>query len=196
MTTSKPNLLFEDEPDPQVKAQFSSTPWALNFYHDRNLRLFTGRSRIPPNSASTRETFFSKTLSTTDTIPALQAFYKPASSPKPFEVIYLLKLGSGLNGHQDLAHGGFVSVVLDDVIGTAVECGRPKESSTMTAYLKVDYRKPVRTPGVVLARAWLEKKEGRKMWGRGTVEDGEGNVLADGEALFIIVASLRPNEKL
>lgn len=87
-------------------------------------------------------------------------------------------------------------MILDDVIGTAADCARPKESSTMTAYLKVDYRKPFKTPGVLLARAWLEKKEGRKMWGRGTIEDGEGIVYADGEALFIVVASLRPKEKL
>ena len=87
-------------------------------------------------------------------------------------------------------------MVLDDVIGAAAECDRPKGRSTMTAYLKVDYRKPVKTPGVLLARAWLEKTEGKKMWGRGTIEDGEGNVLADGEALFIVVASLRPKEKL
>lgn len=37
-------------------------------------------------------------------------------------------------------------------------------------------------------RSWLEKKEGRKMWGRGTVEDGNGGILAVGEALFLIVA--------
>lgn len=86
--------------------------------------------------------------------------------------------------------------MLDDVIGTAADVARPRDNSTMTAYLKVDYRKPVKTPGVFLAKAWLEKREGRKMWGRGTIEDGEGNVLADGEALFIVVASLRPKEKL
>jgi len=89
-----------------------------------------------------------------------------------------------------------VSVILDDVMGTVAEVSRPKDKSTLTAYLKVDYRKPVKTPGVLLARAWLEKIEGRKMWGRGTIEDGEGIVLADGNALFIVVESLRPEEKL
>jgi len=87
-------------------------------------------------------------------------------------------------------------VILDDVIGTAADVERPMDKSTMTAYLKVDYRRPVKTPRTLLARAWLEKIEGRKMWGRGTIEDGEGTVLADGEALFIVVESLRPKEKL
>jgi thioesterase superfamily protein 4 len=197
MTTSKPHLLFEDEPNQQIKAEFLSTPWAIKLYEDPTLRPFLSRSRVrPQSSSSTRETFVSQTLFTSETISAWQSFFKPPTPSKPFEVICVLKLGSGLNGHHDLAHGGFLSVVLDDVIGAAAECDRPKGKSTMTAYLKVDYRKPVKTPGVLLARAWLEKTEGKKMWGRGTIEDGEGNVLADGEALFIVVASLRPKEKL
>jgi len=197
MTTSKPDILFEHEVNEQAKSQFSSTPWAIKLFEDPTLRPFVSSSRVPPkSSSSTRETFVSQTLQTSDTISAWQSFFRPPTSSRPFEIVYLLKVGSGLNGHQDLAHGGFLSVVLDDVIGTAADVERPKDKSTMTAYLKVDYRRPVKTPGVLLARAWLEKREGKKMWGRGVIEDGEGNVLADGDALFIIVESLRPKEKL
>lgn len=89
-----------------------------------------------------------------------------------------------------------MSVILDDVIGTAAGCDKPKDKSTMTAYLKVDYRSPVKTPGVLLARAWLEKREGRKIWGRGVIENEEGNVLADGEALFLVVEPIRLKAKL
>ncbi|PMD48789.1 hypothetical protein L207DRAFT_413875 [Hyaloscypha variabilis F] len=197
MTASDPYLLFEDEPDKDTKAQFSSVPWAIKLFEDPTLRPFLSRSRVrPETSSSTRETFMSQTLHTTDTISAWQSFYRAPSNSKSCEIVFLLKLGSGLNGHHDLAHGGFVSAVLDDVIGTAVDVQRPKEKSTLTAYLKVDYRKPVKTPGVLLARAWLEKTEGKKMWGRGTIEDGDGTVLADGDALFIVVESLRPKERL
>lgn len=80
-----------------------------------------------------------------------------------------------------------MSLLLDEVIGSAAEFERGSDESTMTAYLKVDYKGPVRTPGTVLCRAWLERREGRKMWGRGTVEDGRGGVLAVGEALFLTV---------
>lgn len=99
----------------------------------------------------------------------------------------MLKLGSGVNGHVDICHGGFVSLLLDEVIGSAAESERPEDKTTMTAYLKVDYKAPVRTPNVVLCRAWVERREGRKIWARGTVEDGQGGVLALGEALFLIV---------
>ncbi|PBP17650.1 hypothetical protein BUE80_DR011551 [Diplocarpon rosae] len=44
----------------------------------------------------------------------------------------------------------------------------------MTAYLNVTYRKPVSTPGAVLVRAWVERVEGRKIFGRGVIEDGDG----------------------
>jgi thioesterase superfamily protein 4 len=195
METWIPHLDFEDEPNEQTRSQFSSTPWAVKLFEDPTLRPFVNRAQIPPKSPSTQETFISQTLATPNTISAWQSFFKPPTSSKPFEIIFLLKLGSGLNGHHNLAHGGFLSVTLDGVIGTAADIGRPEDKSTMTAYLKADYRKPVKTPGVLLARAWLEKQEGRKMWGRGTIEDGEGNVLVDGEALFILVESLRP-EKL
>lgn len=49
----------------------------------------------------------------------------------------------------------------------------------------MDYKKPVPTPSTVLCRSWVERKEGRKVWGKGTVEDGMGTVFALGEALFI-----------
>ena len=102
----------------------------------------------------------------------------------------MAKLGTGLNGHIDTCHGGFVSVLLDEIIGTAAEYERPLGKTTMTAFLRVDYKKPIVTPSTVLCKAKVDKKEGRKMWGRGTIEDGEGVVLATGEALFVVVEKI------
>ncbi len=70
ITTSEPQLFFKDEPDPHIKAQFASIPWALKLYQDPTLRSFTGRSRVPPGSGSTREKFNSQTLSKPENIPA------------------------------------------------------------------------------------------------------------------------------
>lgn len=99
-----------------------------------------------------------------------------------------MKLGSGLNGHTDIAHGGFVAVLLDEIIGNACECTNEKRVFTMTAYLNVSYKRPIPTPAVVLLRGWVEKREGRKIWGKGTVEDEQGNVLSSGDALFVEVS--------
>lgn len=101
-----------------------------------------------------------------------------------------------MNGHIDTCHGGFLSVVLDEVLGTIAEYHRPAQELTMTAYLNVSYKRPVPTPGCILVKAWLEKKEGRKMWAKGVIEDGEGNVSTTGEALFLTVESIRPRPRI
>lgn len=59
--------------------------------------------------------------------------------------------------------------------------------SGYTASLKIDFRRPVRTPGVLLCRSWLERREGRKLWVKGRVEDGQGGLYAEGESLWVEV---------
>ena len=55
-----------------------------------------------------------------------------------------------------------------------------------TARLSMSYRAPIKTPGVVLARATVSKVEGRKVTVKAFIEDGRGKVFADGEVLYII----------
>ena len=153
-------------------------------FQDPTLAPFITESRRRENN-TTGDTMCGKTLATDDTITAWQSFYR--GSKEGNEIITLMKLGSGVNGHMDTCHGGFLGVVLDEVIGTVAENERPKNMSTMTAYLNVDYKAPVRTPSIILVRAWLEKREGRKLWAKGTIEDGNGNVFTKGNALFIII---------
>ena len=89
-----------------------------------------------------------------------------------------------------------MGLLLDEVIGAAADHIKPPDKSTMTAYLKVDYKKPVPTPSVVLCRAWIQRTEGRKMFGMGTVEDGEGTVMAMGEGLFVAIPKITAKVKL
>jgi len=46
-----------------------------------------------------------------------------------------------------------------------------------------------------LCRASLSKAEGKKLWVKGVIENGEGEVFSTGEALFIVVdrSKLRGN---
>jgi thioesterase superfamily protein 4 len=193
---------FNLMPDPVIPPDFESRPWARAIYSDPALHAFNHPARI--QLPSTREdTFVARTLNTKDTVESWQSFIKdpvpsPASPTKHEipEVWSIMSLGGGLNGHHDITHGGMVSVILDEAIGTAAQMTRPMDKTTMTAFLRVDYKKPIPTPNVVLCRSWIEKIEGRKLWGRGSIEDGLGNVLALGEALFIIVERIVPTEKL
>ena len=43
-----------------------------------------------------------------------------------------------------------------------------------TATMTTKYLKPVKLPSIVVVRARVVKKDGRKIWVRGAIEDGEG----------------------
>ncbi|PVH86637.1 hypothetical protein DL98DRAFT_510674 [Cadophora sp. DSE1049] len=185
-----------------TKAHFDRIPWAKQYTSDPTLQPYTTAARIP-KARSTADTFCAITLNTKDTVTVWQSWWKPAPSPSPRgpnpeegqkkfgESIALLSFSSGLNGHPDTIHGGFLGVILDELIGNAAEYERPHDKSTMTAYLKVDYKRPVATPGTLAVRTWVEKVQGRKIWGRGEVLDKDSNVCATGEALFIVVERVK-----
>lgn len=78
-------------------------------------------------------------------------------------------------------------MLIDEALGAAAEKERESDKSSMTVSLKVEFRGPMRTPGVYLTRGWVERREGRKIWARGVVEDGLGKILAEGEGLFVTV---------
>jgi thioesterase superfamily protein 4 len=183
-------------PSAEIKAQFESAPWVLKHFDDPTLRAIDNDSRDIKIS-STADTFVSQTLATYDTIRAWQSFYKPPNDSKKFgEIIACLSLGSGVNGHVDTSHGGFISLLHDEVLGGAAENARPAKMSTMTAYLKVDYKKPMKTPAIILCRAWVERREGKKIYVRGTIETEKGVISSLGEGLFIIIEKVKPSEKL
>ena len=189
----EPNQFRFQEPLDSIKSHFQSTPWAAKLFSDPTLQPFINEQRIVKAS----DTFITRTLATEDTIPAWQSFLTaPPPGSEHHGIILVLKLGSGVNGHVDICHGGFVSLLMDEAIGTAVDYVRPPDKSTMTAYLKVDYKKPIPAPGAVLCRAWVERIEGRKIYGSGTVEDGEGTIMATGEALFLTTLKITAKGKL
>lgn len=57
-----------------------------------------------------------------------------------------------------------------------------------TARLTTNFRAPVKTPGVVLCKIWIERTEGRKSWLSGVMMGGEEGavILGDAEGLFIV----------
>ena len=57
----------------------------------------------------------------------------------------------------------------------------------LAATTYIAYKAPLPTPGILLVRSWAEKIEGRKMYIKGTMEDGFGNVYATAETLYIII---------
>lgn len=85
-------------------------------------------------------------------------------------------------GGNNAVHGGHVAVAFDDLGGYASALAI--ESISRTAYLTVQYRSltPMNTPLTI--RTWAESVDGRKVFIKGTLHDGE-RLCAEMDALFI-----------
>ena len=205
-------VVFEPQdicPEPileETRATFSSTSapaWCLRVLGDPDLCPIATPSRQP--KASSEDSFVAETLATATTISAWQSFYKALRSPaslsvadNPYvdhdtasvegELVSLLALGRGIIGHTNIAHGGLIAAILDETMGMVVTLHRSPGMSGYTAFINVRFRKPVPTPSAILCRTWLQRRpSGRKLWLRGTVEDGEGRLFAEAESLWIEV---------
>ncbi|KAF2097860.1 hypothetical protein NA57DRAFT_57038 [Rhizodiscina lignyota] len=190
---------------------FLSIPWCRDIINDPNWIATTTPSRQAKSNKE--DTFFAETLQTSQTIRnCLTLFRRPGvptshttASSDPYlkgtdnnypiqEVTLLLNLGSGVNGYADICHGGFVSTILDEIMGILITVnlqlkeriiGEAKQISAFTAYLNVTFKRPVPTPGPIMGRCWFERVEGRKTWIVSTVEDGAGGVFARAEGMFL-----------
>ncbi|MCJ1446290.1 MAG: hypothetical protein MMC23_006795 [Stictis urceolatum] len=175
-----------------TRAHFSTAPWTLPLLSSPlHVPIPTPWAQTSPKTPST---FMSSTLFQNDTILAHQSFYKPAPSADPAsfaELLTLYSLGPGTQNHIDLAHGGFLSALLDQGMGSVVkldpECGDP-----LTASMEIRFRAPVGVPGCLVCRVWVVRREGRKVWVGGTLEvGGEGREGGDGEGEMKVAAEAK-----
>lgn len=86
-------------------------------------------------------------------------------------------------GGPGLAHGGAVAAAFDDLLGSIPVA---RQIPAVTGRLTVDYRSPVFLGVDASLDAWLDRREGRKLFLRGTMRQGE-TVVAEAEALFVVV---------
>ncbi|KFY92157.1 hypothetical protein V500_04287 [Pseudogymnoascus sp. VKM F-4518 (FW-2643)] len=177
---------------------FQSIPWCASFINDPGFVTIPTISRV--SKESTEDALFGGILKTDKTISACLSLYKkPATSTASIEeVTTLLSLESGLNGYARICHGGIVATILDEVMGILLSLNKDREAEVaratggqveqmaeVTAELTVKYLKPVETPQNVRVKVWISRREGRKFWMQGTIEDKSSTVLARGEAIFV-----------
>lgn len=86
-------------------------------------------------------------------------------------------------GAPGFAHGGAVATLLDDTLGALLML---LEVPAVTAKLEVDYRAPAFLGREFQLEAWLEAREGRKLWLAGAMSDS-GKRVADASGLFVQV---------
>lgn len=97
---------------------FNSMPWCSALLSDP---AFT-RTPLTPSRTRTANglrAFMAETLNTPQTVSAWVSQYRLSDDEesKIDECRVLMRLGSGVNGHPDTCHGGFVAAVLDEVMG-------------------------------------------------------------------------------
>ena len=108
--------------------------------------------------------------------------YRKQSSDEVWAVI---TFGDLLNGHPNYVHGGMISTMIDMTYGWLFfACGFP---AAMTANLNVDFRKPIPANSTVLLKTKLKETKGRKLYMTATMEDINGNILAESTSLFIVM---------
>lgn len=90
-------------------------------------------------------------------------------------------LGSAYEGPPRLVHGGISALVLDHMLGEAASEGLSKARFTGTITVKYLRGTPL---GPLRCDAWVEGKEGRKVFARGTISDANG-VTVEADGIFI-----------
>lgn len=133
--------------------------------------------------ADLEDSLFGATLATKDTIRYALSLNRPPSEGDHGGVVVLVSLGDGVCGHSHIVHGGFTAMLVDEACGLANMIYN--EEHTFTAYLNVNYKKPIPTPSVVLCRAAITKVQGRKRFVKCSVEGPSGLIYAESDSLFL-----------
>jgi len=88
----------------------------------------------------------------------------------------------GHAGAGQAVHGGQVTLLFDEVLGSVAATAAPSR----TARLTVQYRNLTPVGAELTVEGWVERVDGRKISVRGRLLDGE-RVCAEAEALFVEV---------
>jgi acyl-coenzyme A thioesterase PaaI-like protein len=177
-------------------------PWIATLIAAPDIVVGIPGCRYP--KASTEDTLLAESLKTPVSLSTYLYFYAPpppSSDAIPL-VSTVLTLGSGMNGHSHILHGGMVATLLDEGMGIYTSTNERRtylaqngvaklgmgQTPKFTAELKVTYLKPVRTPTTVVVAVRSVRKEGRKEWMVAEMrqeQDGEVVLCARGEGLFV-----------
>ena len=191
MVVREPHDITFKATDSDFLVELRGIPWCNSLLQDQRLRPIQTPSRV--SKSTTEDALIARTLATTDTIPAWHTFYIGAQSLYPEErslgqLYILFSLGSGMDGHPGLVHGGLISAIMDEAMTMLASIHCDPHTSCYTAFLKVDYKRPVATPNTYLSKISIEdRSKGRKIWVKSTLEDGKGTTLAAGQSLVIEV---------
>ncbi|KAH8687389.1 HotDog domain-containing protein [Tricladium varicosporioides] len=197
MTASSNPESTHNQPIADPVAHFREIDWCNKILTNKSIVNISIPDRTP--IASTESALVRETLNTSNTVKACVTFLRyiklgskqemeqrGETKHNPFlEVGAILDLQSGVNGFAKTMHGGVFGVVLDEVCGTAANM--QAKHGALTASLTVNFKKSLHTPAVVVCRGRVVKKEGKKLFLKGSFEDKDGNILAQADGIWILV---------
>ena len=105
------------------------------------------------------------------------------SSPGEGQAEAGLTIPEYFTGWENLTHGGFISMLLDEAMAHA--CLSAGVSGGVTAELTVRFRAPLPVGTGVIVSGKVEELRSRIIMTVGEVKDREGTVYASGKARFI-----------
>jgi uncharacterized protein (TIGR00369 family) len=85
-----------------------------------------------------------------------------------------------------IIHGGAIATLADEALATVAFTVAEEGETTVTADLKVDFLRPGKA-GRFVARATLRHRTRRLAFCETTVEDGSGQIVAEGRAVIAYV---------
>jgi uncharacterized protein (TIGR00369 family) len=101
------------------------------------------------------------------------------------KIIGRFVLGERYQGGGGMAHGGIIATLLDEAMGKVC---RFREVRAVTAQLNVQYLKPVSVHDEIIVEGWEESEQkGRNLFHIGEIRNVAGEVLARGQAWFVII---------
>ncbi|HUZ87082.1 MAG TPA: PaaI family thioesterase [Candidatus Baltobacterales bacterium] len=85
-----------------------------------------------------------------------------------------------------VVHGGAIATLADEALASAAFTAAEEGETTVTADLKVDFLRPAR-PGRLVARATVRHRTRRLAFCETTIEQGNGQVVAEARAVIAYV---------
>lgn len=160
-------------------------PWCNNLAADPSLQRVPTFSRVP-NGEAGENSLFAISLNNSCTIRACKSFLKCFPDSRLGGPVYMLfSLGSGVNSIAGVCHGSIITLMFDETFGQLMAHSIDRDE-LITADLGVSFKRPVRTPIVVLCTAQISKEpDGRRTWLTGDIRDGSGTIFAEGKSLYM-----------
>ena len=106
------------------------------------------------------------------------------SDPNAISASATIQLTCDFEGPPGYIHGGIIATMLDEAMS---KLNKPLDLVAMTRHMEVDYLRPVRVGDTLTIVSKHIRREGRKIFHTAEITGSEGKVLAQGEALFVVI---------